>query len=60
MEMFGIGGSEPWGSTPSELFSQTLTAKLLLALAITVILGFESRGTHDHILLSDGSRSLQT
>jgi hypothetical protein len=31
----------------------------LLALAITVILGSESRGTH-HILQSDGSGSLQT
>jgi hypothetical protein len=35
-----------------------LTAKLLLALASTVILGSESRGTHDHILLSGGSGSL--
>jgi hypothetical protein len=33
--------------------------KLLLALASTVILGSESRGTHDHILLShySGSRA---
>jgi hypothetical protein len=37
------------------LVSNLLTAKLLLALAITVILGFESHGTHDHISLSDGS-----
>jgi uncharacterized membrane protein YkvI len=37
-----------------------LTAKLLLALASTVILGSESHGTHDLILLSDGSGSLQT
>jgi hypothetical protein len=36
-----------------------LTAKLLLALASTVILGSESHGTHDYILLSDGSGSLQ-
>jgi hypothetical protein len=31
---------------------------LLQALASTVILGSEPRGTHDHILLSDGSGSL--
>jgi hypothetical protein len=37
-----------------------LTAKLLLALASTVTLGSESHGTHDHVLLSDGSGSLQT
>jgi hypothetical protein len=37
-----------------------LTAKLLLALASTVILGSESHGTHYHILLSDGSGSIQT
>jgi hypothetical protein len=37
-----------------------LTAKLLLALASTVILGSESHRTHDRILLSDGSGSLQT
>jgi hypothetical protein len=36
-----------------------LTAKLLLALARTVILGSESHGTHDHILLTDGSRILE-
>jgi hypothetical protein len=35
-----------------------LTAKLLLALASTVILDFELYGTLDHILLSDGSGSL--
>jgi hypothetical protein len=35
-----------------------LTAKLLLALASTVILDSQSHGTHDHILLSDGSGSL--
>jgi hypothetical protein len=33
---------------------------LLLALANTVIFGSESHGNHDHILLSDGSGSLQT
>jgi hypothetical protein len=36
-----------------------LTAKLLLALASIMILGSESRGIHDHILLSDGSGNLQ-
>jgi hypothetical protein len=36
-----------------------LTAKLLLVLASTVILGSESHEIHDHILLSDGSGSLQ-
>jgi hypothetical protein len=36
------------------------SSKFLLALASTVILGFESYGTHDHILLSDGYGSLQT
>jgi hypothetical protein len=34
--------------------------KLLLALASTLIRGSESHGTHDHVLLSDGSGSLQT
>jgi hypothetical protein len=37
-----------------------LTAKLLMALASTVILGSETHRTHAHILLSDGSGSLQT
>jgi hypothetical protein len=37
-----------------------LLAKLLLALASTVILGSESHGTHDHILHSDGFGSLQS
>jgi hypothetical protein len=36
-----------------------LTVKLLLVLASAVILGSESHGTHDHILISDGSGSLQ-
>jgi hypothetical protein len=35
------------------------SSKLLLALASTAILGSESHGTHDHILLSDGSGRLQ-
>jgi hypothetical protein len=37
-----------------------LTAKFLLALANTVTFSCESHGTHDHILLSDGSGSFQT
>jgi hypothetical protein len=37
-----------------------LTAKLLMVLASRVILGSESHGNYDHILLSDGSASLQT
>jgi hypothetical protein len=37
-----------------------LTAKWLLAFASIVILGFESRGTHDHILLSHVSGSRAT
>jgi hypothetical protein len=37
----------------------SLTSKLLLTLDSTVILGSESHETHDHILLSDRSGSLQ-
>jgi hypothetical protein len=36
------------------------SSKLLLVFASTVILGSGSHGTHDHILLSDGSASIQT
>jgi hypothetical protein len=36
-----------------------MTAKLLLVLAITAILSTESQGTRNHILLFDGSGSLQ-
>jgi hypothetical protein len=36
-----------------------LSAKLLMILVSRVILGFESRGTDAHILLSDGPGSLQ-
>jgi hypothetical protein len=35
----------------------SLTTKLLLVLASTVILGSESQGTHDLVLLADGSDS---
>jgi hypothetical protein len=34
-----------------------MEAKLLLVLDKTIFLGSESRGTHDHISLSDGSGS---
>jgi hypothetical protein len=37
-----------------------LTARFLLALSSTVILGSRLHGTHDHNLLSDSSRSLQS
>jgi hypothetical protein len=37
-----------------------LTVKLLMVLASTMILGSEFHGTHDHTLLSHGSRSIQT
>jgi hypothetical protein len=37
----------------------SLTAKLLLAFASTVILSTESHGTHDRVLLSGGSGILQ-
>jgi hypothetical protein len=37
-----------------------LTTELLLVLASTVILGLESRGTHNHILLSHVSGSRAT
>jgi hypothetical protein len=41
----------------SWLVTNSLTAKLLLALVITLILDFESQGTHKHILPSNGSGS---
>jgi hypothetical protein len=50
------------GHSLTDLLCQThidLTAKLMLALGSTLILGSESHGTHDHILLPDGSRSVQ-
>jgi hypothetical protein len=37
-----------------------LPDKVLLVLASTVILRAESHGTHEHVLLSDGSGSLQS
>jgi hypothetical protein len=36
------------------------SAKLLMVLASRVIIGSESRGTHDHILLSHDSRRRAT
>jgi hypothetical protein len=38
----------------SELMTQSLITKLLLARASIMILGSESHGTHDHMLLCDG------
>jgi hypothetical protein len=46
--------------TACQSFKRWVTAKLLLALSSTVIPGSESHGTHDHVLVSDGSGSLQT
>jgi hypothetical protein len=43
---------------PQRFANDRIITKLLLGLASTVIFGFESRGTHDHILLSDGSGNL--
>jgi hypothetical protein len=40
--------------------TDTLTAKFMLALASIVILDSEFHGTHDHILLFDGSGNPQT
>jgi hypothetical protein len=40
--------------------ARTWSIKLLLVLASTVTLGSESRGTHDHILLSHDSGSRET
>jgi hypothetical protein len=63
-----IFGSGPWG-THNHIFLfhiwkpdliDCLIAKLLLALASTVILDSESRGACDLILLSNGSGSLQS
>jgi hypothetical protein len=47
-------------SLPTQDWTELLTPELLQALASTVILGSELHGTHDHILLSDVSGSLQT
>jgi hypothetical protein len=51
--------TEPVASTSRHLNLSWLTAKLLLVLASTVILGSESHRTHGHVLLSDGSGSRQ-
>jgi hypothetical protein len=55
------GGDSSGHSLTNWLYSVScnLTTKLLVALASTMILGSESHGTHGHILLSDGSGSLQ-
>jgi hypothetical protein len=41
-----------WGGAPSLMRGRTCRLRLLLALASAVILGSESRWTHDYILLS--------
>jgi hypothetical protein len=43
----------------SRHYTGKLTLNLLQALASTAILGSGSNGTHDHILMSDGSGSLR-
>jgi hypothetical protein len=59
----GLLGITLAGISPSQKIQSQrewlLTAKLLLGLASTVILDSESHGTHGHILLSEGSGSLQ-
>jgi hypothetical protein len=50
----------PHCSVIPDWLSICLSGKLLLALASTVILGSESRWTHDHILLSHDSGSRAT
>jgi hypothetical protein len=47
----------PWRQFTN--YEACLPAKFLLTFASTVIFGSEYHETHDHILLSDGSRSLQ-
>jgi hypothetical protein len=50
-----------WCAAPSRTKGQFCRLQLLLVLASSVILGFESHETHDHILLSQirGSHSLE-
>jgi hypothetical protein len=52
-------GSDRYWSHPYHWGVTRLAGKLLLVLASTVIFGSGSDGTHDFILLSDGSESLQ-
>jgi hypothetical protein len=58
--MSGAPSDERLGLSFVLVIVTLLTGKLLLVLASTVILGSESHGTQDYILLSDGSGSLQT
>jgi hypothetical protein len=44
---------QPQTATAQFQLTDWLTAKLLLALRSTEILGSESQGTHDHILFSE-------
>jgi hypothetical protein len=44
----------------NKVTNRGLSAKFLLVLASVVVLGSESHGTHDHILLSDGSARFET
>jgi hypothetical protein len=53
----GVWTTGEWLLLSTELHLSTvhwLTAKFLLVLASTLILGSEAHGTHDHILLSGG------
>jgi hypothetical protein len=52
--------TEPLPSNDRATHSPFQSSKLLLVLTNTVILGSESHGTHDHILLSHSSESLHT
>jgi hypothetical protein len=46
-----LGGAKLLADSP-------LTAKLLLVLASTVVVGYNSQGTNDHIVLSHGSEGI--
>jgi hypothetical protein len=52
--------TKPLLSNDKGIHSSINSSELLLALASTVILGSEYQGTHDHILLCDGSGSFHT
>jgi hypothetical protein len=53
--LMSVAGLLMWGTLSDD--RTVCSLKLLLALVSTIILGFESRGTHDHILLSQIRRS---
>jgi hypothetical protein len=44
--------------TGANLLADSLTAKLLLAIASTVIVGYKSHGSNDHIVLSHSSEGI--